>query len=79
MTDGETGTQFHAEYQSRVLDPSVSSPGRGREKVGADSRQQKPYLGFIAASAGCLDQVILEHQQAAASKLEDGVKAESLF
>ncbi|KAI8628335.1 CTP synthase [Xylariaceae sp. FL1651] len=34
------GTQFHAEYQSRVLDPS------------------KPYLGFIAASAGCLDEVI---------------------
>ncbi|KAI1108480.1 CTP synthase N-terminus-domain-containing protein [Nemania sp. NC0429] len=34
------GTQFHAEYQSRVLDPS------------------KPYLGFIAASAGCLDDVI---------------------
>ncbi|KAI1244602.1 CTP synthase [Eutypa lata] len=32
------GTQFHAEYQSRVLDPS------------------KPYLGFIAASAGCLDE-----------------------
>ncbi|KAJ8109111.1 hypothetical protein ONZ43_g6227 [Nemania bipapillata] len=34
------GTQFHAEYQSRVLDPS------------------KPYLGFVAASAGCLDKVI---------------------
>ncbi|KAI1265657.1 CTP synthase N-terminus-domain-containing protein [Xylariaceae sp. FL1019] len=34
------GTQFHAEYQSRVLDPS------------------KPYLGFIAASAGCLDEVL---------------------
>ncbi|KAI1194502.1 CTP synthase N-terminus-domain-containing protein [Nemania serpens] len=34
------GTQFHAEYQSRVLDPS------------------KPYLGFVAASAGCLDEVI---------------------
>ncbi|KAH8157446.1 hypothetical protein CIB48_g10805 [Xylaria polymorpha] len=34
------GTQFHAEYQSRVLAPS------------------KPYLGFVAASAGCLDEVI---------------------
>ncbi|KAF7555333.1 hypothetical protein G7Z17_g2245 [Cylindrodendrum hubeiense] len=34
------GTQFHAEYQSRVLEPS------------------KPYLGFIAASAGCLDEVL---------------------
>ncbi|KAI1121475.1 CTP synthase N-terminus-domain-containing protein [Nemania abortiva] len=34
------GTQFHAEYQSRVLAPS------------------KPYLGFVAASAGCLDTVI---------------------
>lgn len=34
------GTQFHAEYQSRVLDPS------------------KPYLGFVAAAAGCLDDVL---------------------
>ncbi|KAF2970815.1 hypothetical protein GQX73_g2850 [Xylaria multiplex] len=34
------GTQFHAEYQSRVLAPS------------------KPYLGFVAASAGRLDEVI---------------------
>ncbi|KAI0435257.1 CTP synthase N-terminus-domain-containing protein [Xylaria sp. FL1042] len=34
------GTQFHAEYQSRVLSPS------------------KPYLGFVAASAGRLDEVI---------------------
>ncbi|KAI0452001.1 CTP synthase N-terminus-domain-containing protein [Xylaria acuta] len=34
------GTQFHAEYQSRVLAPS------------------KPYLGFVAASAGCLDEVL---------------------
>ncbi|CAM1502430.1 Fc.00g044140.m01.CDS01 [Cosmosporella sp. VM-42] len=36
------GTQFHAEYQTRVLEPS------------------KPYLGFVAASAGCLDQVLGE-------------------
>ncbi|TGJ79931.1 hypothetical protein E0Z10_g8842 [Xylaria hypoxylon] len=34
------GTQFHAEYQSRVLAPS------------------KPYLGFVAASAGRLDELI---------------------
>ncbi|KAJ2987152.1 hypothetical protein NUW58_g4663 [Xylaria curta] len=34
------GTQFHAEYQSRVLAPS------------------KPFLGFVAASAGRLDEVI---------------------
>ncbi|KAK4124406.1 CTP synthase [Parathielavia appendiculata] len=34
------GTQFHAEYQSQVVNPS------------------RPYLGFVAASAGCLDQVI---------------------
>ncbi|KAI1172118.1 CTP synthase N-terminus-domain-containing protein [Nemania sp. FL0916] len=34
------GTQFHAEYQSRVLAPS------------------KPYLGFVAASAGYLDEAI---------------------
>ncbi|KAI0466891.1 CTP synthase N-terminus-domain-containing protein [Xylaria cf. heliscus] len=34
------GIQYHAEYQSRVLDPS------------------KPYLGFVAASAGRLDEVI---------------------
>jgi CTP synthase len=34
------GTQFHAEYQSRVLDPS------------------RPYVGFVAASAGCLDSVM---------------------
>ncbi|KAI0525363.1 CTP synthase N-terminus-domain-containing protein [Xylaria bambusicola] len=36
------GTQFHAEYQSRVLSGSP------------------PYLGFIAASAGCLDQALKE-------------------
>ncbi|POS76366.1 CTP synthase [Diaporthe helianthi] len=36
------GTQFHAEYQSKVLNPS------------------KPYLGFIAASAGVLDKVLKE-------------------
>ncbi|KAJ3578563.1 hypothetical protein NPX13_g2002 [Xylaria arbuscula] len=35
-------TQYHAEYQSRVLSGSP------------------PYLGFIAASAGCLDQAIKE-------------------
>ncbi|KAI1326315.1 CTP synthase N-terminus-domain-containing protein [Xylariaceae sp. FL0255] len=34
------GTQFHAEYQSRVLSPSP------------------PYVGFIAASAGCMDMAI---------------------
>ncbi|KAI1817531.1 CTP synthase N-terminus-domain-containing protein [Poronia punctata] len=34
------GTQFHAEYQSRVLAPS------------------KPYLGFVAASAGRLDELL---------------------
>ncbi|KAJ0356695.1 hypothetical protein COL154_010852 [Colletotrichum chrysophilum] len=48
------GTQFHAEYQSKVLNPS------------------RPYLGFIAAAAGCLDEVIKE--QLAASKLTNGVK-----
>ena len=34
------GTQFHAEYLSRVLQPS------------------KPYLGFVAASAGLLNSVL---------------------
>ncbi|PSR80384.1 CTP synthase N-terminus-domain-containing protein [Coniella lustricola] len=34
------GTQFHAEYQSKVLSPSP------------------PFLGFIAASAGCLDETL---------------------
>ncbi|KAI1431854.1 CTP synthase N-terminus-domain-containing protein [Xylaria sp. CBS 124048] len=34
------GTQFHAEYESRVLAPS------------------KPFLGFVAASAGRLDEVL---------------------
>ncbi|KAF3764381.1 hypothetical protein M406DRAFT_91580 [Cryphonectria parasitica EP155] len=34
------GTQFHAEYQSKVLNPSP------------------PFLGFIAASAGLLDDVL---------------------
>ncbi|KAK4237085.1 hypothetical protein C8A03DRAFT_16333 [Achaetomium macrosporum] len=34
------GTQFHAEYQSQVVNPS------------------RPYLGFVAASAGCLAEVI---------------------
>ncbi|KAF6808594.1 ctp synthase [Colletotrichum plurivorum] len=48
------GTQFHAEYQSKVLNPS------------------RPYLGFIAAAAGCLDQVIKEQLDAA--KKANGVK-----
>ncbi|KAL8928108.1 MAG: hypothetical protein Q9172_001018 [Xanthocarpia lactea] len=34
------GVQYHPEYLSRVLRPSV------------------PYLGFIAAAAGCLDQIL---------------------
>ncbi|KAM5342663.1 hypothetical protein ACJ41O_013629 [Fusarium nematophilum] len=48
------GTQFHAEYQSRVLNPS------------------RTYLGFVAASAGCLDEVIRQ-QGEAASGLVNGV------
>ncbi|GKT50634.1 CTP synthase [Colletotrichum spaethianum] len=48
------GTQFHAEYQSKVLNPS------------------RPYLGLVAASAGCLDQVIKE--QLAAAKQANGAK-----
>ncbi|OHW94371.1 CTP synthase [Colletotrichum incanum] len=48
------GTQFHAEYQSKVLNPS------------------RPYLGLVAASAGCLDQVIKE--QLAAAKQANGIK-----
>ncbi|RYP21445.1 hypothetical protein DL765_002235 [Monosporascus sp. GIB2] len=54
------GTQFHAEYQSRVLDPS------------------KPYLGFVAASIGCLDEVLKEHQ-AGTSTLVSGVKGGHIF
>ncbi|RYP55926.1 hypothetical protein DL769_010014 [Monosporascus sp. CRB-8-3] len=54
------GTQFHAEYQSRVLDPS------------------KPYLGFVAASAGCLYEVIRE-QGLAASNLTNGVNGGNHF
>ncbi|RYP46293.1 hypothetical protein DL768_007460 [Monosporascus sp. mg162] len=54
------GTQFHAEYQSRVLDPS------------------KPYLGFVAASAGCLDEVI-RGQGLAASELPNGVNGGDHF
>ncbi|RYP83729.1 hypothetical protein DL769_001303 [Monosporascus sp. CRB-8-3] len=54
------GTQFHAEYQSRVLDPS------------------KPYLGFVAASIGCLDEVLKEHQ-AGTSTLVNGVKGGHIF
>ncbi|KAF4984206.1 hypothetical protein FZEAL_546 [Fusarium zealandicum] len=48
------GTQFHAEYQSKVLEPS------------------KPYLGFVAASAGCLDKVIKE-QGSTTSSISNGV------
>ncbi|GKT90148.1 CTP synthase [Colletotrichum tofieldiae] len=48
------GTQFHAEYQSKVLNPS------------------RPYLGLVAASAGCLDRVIKE--QLAAAKQANGTK-----
>ncbi|RYP08985.1 hypothetical protein DL764_001553 [Monosporascus ibericus] len=54
------GIQFHAEYQSRVLDPS------------------KPYLGFVAASIGCLDEVLKEHQ-AGTSTLVSGVKGGHMF
>ncbi|RYP34501.1 hypothetical protein DL766_002943 [Monosporascus sp. MC13-8B] len=54
------GTQFHAEYQSRVLDPS------------------KPYLGFVAASIGCLDEMLKEHQ-AGTSPLVSGVKGGHMF
>ncbi|KAJ4420171.1 CTP synthase ura7 [Gnomoniopsis sp. IMI 355080] len=48
------GTQFHAEYQSKVLNPS------------------SPYLGFIAASAGCLDK-ILKEGLATAAKVTNGI------
>ncbi|RYP37540.1 hypothetical protein DL767_002848 [Monosporascus sp. MG133] len=54
------GIQFHAEYQSRVLDPS------------------KPYLGFVAASAGCLHEVIRE-QGLVASNLPNGVNGGNHF
>ncbi|RYO89617.1 hypothetical protein DL762_003150 [Monosporascus cannonballus] len=54
------GAQFHAEYQSRVLNPS------------------KPYLGFVAASAGCLHEVIRE-QGLAASNLTNGVNGGNHF
>lgn len=36
------GVQFHPEYLSRVLGPSI------------------PYLGFVAASSGCLEKITLE-------------------
>ncbi|TDZ15272.1 CTP synthase [Colletotrichum orbiculare MAFF 240422] len=48
------GTQFHAEYQSKVLSPS------------------RPFLGFVAAAAGCLDRVIKD--QLATANQVNGVK-----
>lgn len=54
------GTQFHAEYQSKVLNPS------------------KPYLGFIAASAGVLDRVLKEGL-AHSMKLTNGVNGSHHF
>ncbi|ROW18354.1 hypothetical protein VPNG_00510 [Cytospora leucostoma] len=50
------GTQFHAEYQSKVLNPS------------------SPYLGFVAASTGCLEKILTEGL-ARVPKLTNGVKA----
>lgn len=40
---------------------------------------QKPYLGFVAASAGILDQVLKEHQEGGASHLVNGVKGGHIF
>ncbi|KAG8159530.1 hypothetical protein KVR01_010167 [Diaporthe batatas] len=54
------GTQFHAEYQSKVLNPS------------------KPYLGFIAASAGVLEKVLKEGL-AHSMKLTNGVNGSHHF
>ncbi|KAG6368724.1 hypothetical protein INS49_002938 [Diaporthe citri] len=54
------GTQFHAEYQSKVLNPS------------------KPYLGFIAASAGLLEKVLKEGLGRSA-KLTNGVNGAHHF
>lgn len=54
------GTQFHAEYQSKVLNPS------------------KPYLGFIAASAGLLEKVLKEGL-AHSVKLTNGVNGSHHF
>lgn len=55
-----TGTQFHAEYQSQVLNPSVSPPTHV-EQLTKLTLEQRPYLGFVAASAGCLDEVLKQH------------------
>lgn len=38
------GTQYHGEYQSRVIAPSLT------------------FVGFVAASAGCLDQITEEER-----------------
>ncbi|KAH8764808.1 CTP synthase N-terminus-domain-containing protein [Diaporthe sp. PMI_573] len=54
------GTQFHAEYQSKVLNPS------------------KPYLGFIAASAGVLEKVLKEGL-AHSVKITNGVNGSHHF
>jgi len=76
MANNEIGTQFHAEYQSQVLNPSVGPVGpRRRNTEWKLTPRQKPYLGFVAASAGCLDEVVREHQQVVASKPVNVVKA----
>ncbi|KAL2291857.1 hypothetical protein FJTKL_12029 [Diaporthe vaccinii] len=54
------GTQFHAEYQSKVLNPS------------------RPYLGFIAASAGLLEKV-LKDGLGRSAKLMNGVNGAHHF
>ena len=51
------GTQFHAEYQSQVLNPSVSPPLYPVPQS-ILTLEQRPYLGFVAASAGVLDEVL---------------------
>lgn len=75
------GTQFHAEYQSKVLNPSVSPSTSFRpNSLGdiSDRTVQKPYLGFIAASAGVLEKILKEGLGRSA-KLTNGVNGAHHF
>lgn len=40
---------------------------------------QKPYLGFVAASAGLLDDVLKKHGEGKAAHLVNGVKGGHMF
>ena len=62
------GVQFHPEYLSRVLAPSSKSCTRLADFFVAD-RVVEPYLGFVAASAGVLPEIMKRRRDSAGASL----------